>query len=78
MYKPGDNLVICDICGFQRRTSECRMNYNNMFVCAATCWEPRPEQYVSPTGLHERQTVSINRPPGDPVFIETPITPDDL
>ena len=78
MYKPGDHLAICDICGFRRYASEMRMNYNKMFVCADTCFELRPEQYTEPTGRHERQKVDISRPEGEDVFIETKVTPDDL
>lgn len=78
VYVPGDHKAVCDICGFTRLRSEMRMNYNKMFVCADTCWEPRHEQYIEPTGRHERQHVDISRPESDPVFITDPITPDDL
>lgn len=77
MYKPGDHLAICDRCGFRHLASEMKMEWNGFFVCAA-CWEPRHEQYVEPTPRHERQRVDISRPPSEPVFITTPVTPDDL
>ena len=77
-YKPGDHYVICDICGFRRLASECRMTWNKLFVCADTCWDPKHPQYVEPTGRHERQKVDISRPEGEDVFIETKVTPDDL
>ncbi len=35
-------------------------------------------KYVEPKSLHERQHVPINRREQDPVFIDTPITGDDL
>lgn len=68
-FRPGDYYVICDQCGFRKFASECRMTWNNMFVCADTCWEPRHEQDKEPTGLHERQTVPIHRPEGDSIFL---------
>lgn len=77
-YKPGDYYVICDICGFRRYASECRMNWKQQFVCSDTCYEPQHPQYREPSGKHEKQSVPIHRPEGDDVFIETPVTPDDL
>ena len=77
-FKSGDYLVICDICGFQRYASECRLNWRNFFVCAETCFEPRHEQYTEPKSLHEKQTVPIHRPPGDDVFIDTSIRPEEV
>lgn len=77
-YKPGDNLCVCDICGFRRLSSEMRMNYNKMFVCKE-CFEPKHEQYVSPKPRHEKQTVSIHRPEKEPVFLSPgDVTADDL
>lgn len=60
-YKPGDYLVICDICGFQRYASECRMTWNNLFVCADTCWEPKHEHFTPPKPLGEKQSVPVMR-----------------
>lgn len=76
-YKPGDHLVICDICGFRKLASECRMTWNGLFSCPE-CFDPEHPQRIEPTGRHEKQTVKPYRPEGDPVFIETPVTPDDL
>lgn len=77
-YIPGDNWVICQMCGFRRRASECRMNYNGLLVCSDTCWEPRHEQefYRAP---REQITIRNPRPEPTDVFIEDrSVTPDDL
>lgn len=68
-YKPGDYKVICDICGLERYASECRLNWEKQMVCSDTCWEDKHPQFIEPTGRHERQTVPIHRPEGDPVFV---------
>jgi len=60
-YKPGDYLVICDQCGFQRYASECRMTWNNLFVCEDTCWEPKHEHFSPPKPLGEKQSVPVLR-----------------
>jgi hypothetical protein len=60
-YKPGDYLVICDRCGFQRYASECRMTWDNWFVCSDTCWEPKHEQFKPPKPLGEKQSVPVRR-----------------
>ena len=77
-YKAGDYLVICDQCGFQRLASECRMTWDNLFVCSDTCWEEKHEQYNDPKPLGEKQKVPVYRPEPDENFITTPITADDL
>ena len=77
MYVPGDYKVICDICGFEKFASECRLNWKKQLVCSDTCWEEKHPQYIEPKGLHERQTVPIHRPESDPVFIDTSIRPEE-
>ena len=89
-YKPGDYLVICDRCGFERYASECKMTWDGYFVCEDTCWEPKHEHFTPPKPLGEKQSVPIRRVedtynflygsqvPEDGYFITTPITPDDL
>ena len=77
-YRPGDYYAVCDVCGLRGYASEMRMQWNNLFVHAATCYDPKHEQYVEPTGKHEKQTVKPHRPEQEDNFIETPITGDDL
>lgn len=74
-YRQGDYNVICDRCGRKFKSSSCQMEWDNLFVCNS-CWETRqPQDFVR--GYADDQTVPIARPRGDPVFITTPVTPDD-
>lgn len=77
-YKPGDHYVICDICGFKRYASECKMTWNRLLACKDTCWEPKHPFIKPPKPLGERQSVAINRPEKADVFITDKITADDL
>ena len=43
-YIPGDHWDTCDRCGFERRRSALREEWNGLTVCADTCWEPRHPQ----------------------------------
>ena len=57
----GDWNVICDRCGMKRKASECRITWDNLFVCRTTCWMPRhPQDFVE--GVADDQTVPIARP----------------
>lgn len=79
-YVVGDYLVICDRCGFQRLASECRMTWDNLFVCADTCFEEKHPQYTEPKPLGEKQNVPVHRPKQDENFIDPsdPVMPGDL
>lgn len=79
-YKVGDYLVICDICGFERYASDCKMTWNKLFVCADTCFEEKHPQYTDPKPLGEKQSVPVYRPELEEEFIDpnNPITGDDL
>lgn len=78
MYRSGDYLVICDICGFRKYASECRMQWDNLFVCADTCWSPKHPHHTQPSGNHEKQSVKPSRPEKEDKFITDKITADDL
>lgn len=53
--------AICDRCGAKRRNSEMRKQWNNLIVCADTCWEPRNAQdFVR--GVVDRQNPPWVRP----------------
>lgn len=77
-YKPGDYLVICDRCGLRYFASECKMEWNNLFVCIETCYEAKHPQFTDPKPLHERQTVPVKRPEKEDNFLDSPVTGDDL
>jgi len=74
--KKGANNVICDMCGFKYKNTDCRFQWNNMFVCS-TCFEERnPQDFVK--GIADTQRVPVSRPDRAPIFINRQITPDDL
>ena len=89
-YKPGDYLVICDRCGFQRYASDCKMTWDGYFVCEDTCYEDKHPHFTDPKPLGEKQSVPIRRAedtlnfldgeavPNDGYFVDTPITANDL
>lgn len=54
------------------------MTWDNLFVCADTCWEEKHPHLTQPHGKSEKQTVPIKRPEKEDTFITTPITADDL
>ena len=58
--KHGDWNIVCDRCGRKRKASDCRITWDNLYVCADTCWMPRhPQDFV--VGIPEDQTVPIAR-----------------
>lgn len=58
--KHGSWNVICDQCGMKRKASECRITWDNLYVCQG-CWTPRhPQDFVK--GVPDDQTVPIARP----------------
>jgi len=58
--KRGDWNVICDRCGMKRKSSECRLTWDNLYACNQ-CWTPRhPQDFVR--GVSDDQTVPIARP----------------
>ena len=75
-YIKGDYNAICDRCGYKRKASDMRPQWNNLFVCVDTCWEPRhPQDFVR--GKKDKQRVPVPRPESTDKFY-TPITGDDL
>ena len=57
----GQYRAICDRCGMKRYSHETKMTWDNLFVCADHCWEPRqPQDFVE--GRADDQTVAIARP----------------
>jgi len=43
-YRPGNNWVTCDRCGFERRASDIKTEWNGLEVCSDTCFETRHPQ----------------------------------
>jgi len=45
-YRPGDNWIICDVCGFAIYGSEAKDRWDGLVVCKED-WEPRhPQDFV--------------------------------
>jgi hypothetical protein len=69
-YRPGDNYVICDVCGFRCRASETRKRWDGLRVCDADYETRHPQDFVR--GRHDRQRAVITRPEPPDVFITIP------
>ena len=70
-YKPGDYKVVCDRCGFERYASECKMTWDNWFVCEDTCWEPKHEQFTPPKPYGEKQSEPVLREENSLNFVDS-------
>lgn len=77
-YRPGDFYVICDECGFKKRSSDTRMRWDKLRVCSSTCWEPRhPQDFVR--GRKDKQRVANARPEAIDHFLsDNEVTKDSL
>ncbi len=72
-FKHGDWNVDCDRCGFKRKVSDCRTTWDNLLVCADTCWEPRhPQDFVK--GRLDHQSIPIARPDSQSMSLETTLS----
>lgn len=76
-YSPGDYNVICDRTGQKKKASQCRMEWNGLFVRNES-WEPRhPQDKIR--GVIDDQRVPISRPGGEDVFLgSNEVIADDL
>lgn len=46
-YVKGAFNVICDRCGFKKKSSEVRREWDGLMVCTDTCWEmDHPQKYL--------------------------------
>lgn len=76
-FKRGDYKVVCDQSGMIVNASECKMQWNGLFV-HRDFWEPRQPQDNLPSS-HDRQAVPNPRPEGALQFISaTDVTAEDL
>ena len=77
-YHPGDYLVICDMCGFEKLRSQCVFNWKKQLVCKDTCYEPRhPQEFVKVRP--EKTSVPDARPEAADSFLSMgEVTIDDL
>ena len=65
---PGDNLVLCDICGAVCRMSETKKTWDHLRVCLAD-WDPKHPQ-LSLRGKVDSQAVFDGRPEPADKFID--------
>ena len=77
-YQAGNVRMICDICGFEYRRSEMRLDWKNRMVCQKD-WSPKHPQ-LNVRGVVSRSGVPNARPDPEPVYVDAdnPITADDL
>ena len=77
MYRPGDNLAICDSCGLRFNGSELKKDWRGFMVCKKD-YEPRhPQDQIKVTA--DRITVNDARPEVEDIFLEPgDVTPEDL
>ena len=64
-YKRGDNLAVCDICGFTYYASELKVTWDGVVACPHDYEPKHPQIEVKP--MKESNTVSISRNPA-PIF----------
>jgi len=71
IYIKGDYNVICDRCGFKKKRSQTRLEWDNLLVCYDTCWERRqPQDFLR--AIPDRQNVPIPRPEPPDHFVPDP------
>lgn len=67
VYIAGDYYLLCDICGFKKRRSECAKDWEGKMVCTATCLDIRnPLDFIQPAP--DRQPV-VDARNADAVFV---------
>lgn len=73
----GDYYVVCDICGFQYRRSECKKNWKSQIVCPEDFEKRHPQDLIKIRP--ERNHVKDARPTPEYYFVGTnEVTPEDL
>lgn len=61
--KWGDHNIICDVCGFKKKSSDIRERWDGLFVCEED-WEQRhPQDFIR--GMPDDQSVPFARPDSD-------------
>ena len=66
-YKKGAFNVICDRCGFKVKSTQTKMEWNNLRTCRK-CYEPRhPLDF--PRTYRDKQNVPNPRPESEDVFV---------
>lgn len=69
MYKPGQWNAICDVCGFEFKSSELKKRWDGLMTCVEDFEHDHPQKYLR---VHERSnTVPWVRDEPADVFIHT-------
>lgn len=68
-YRAGDNNVQCDRTGFKMKASECRFEWNGLYVRKKS-WERRHPQDLL-RGMPDRQAPDVSRPGTGDRFLGT-------
>lgn len=66
VYVPGDYYLLCAVCGFKKRRSECFKRWDNVLVCREDYEERNPLDLVQPRP--DRQNVTEAQT-ADPVYV---------
>lgn len=76
-FTPGDHWMVCDVCGCDRRYSQMRRRWDNLWVCADD-WEPRhPQDFLK--AREDDSAPPVTRPADDTTFLSAgDVTADDL
>jgi len=76
-YRPGDWLIICDVCGFIIYASESYHRWDGMIVCRQDFEERQPQDHVR--GIADRQVVPFSRPEAADNFLtDNEVTAESL
>lgn len=62
-YKPGDHLVICDVCGRQVYRSQANYRWDGILCCTVyNCWDQRHPIFDQIPVINDPQTIQDVRP----------------
>ena len=66
MYKPGQYLQICDVCGFKFLSGDTRKRWDGLIVCSKDYETDHPQKYLRVSA--DKISVDDPRPPSDDTF----------
>lgn len=67
VYRPGDYYLLCEVCGFKKRRSECLKRWDGAMVCREDYEERHPLDLIQTRA--DRQNV-LDARYADPVFVD--------
>jgi hypothetical protein len=79
-YRPGDNYVICEECGFKRRASDVVTRWDNATVCkeSSRCNDPQHPQELTHGVEDNSLPAVVTGEPTDVFIAPTDTTVEDL